>query len=80
MSLFRSHLKVIFKKVGNICPYFEGVANSFSLILSCVNSEESLMKFGPFLFELEIANDEANQVSHHRNGLLKLPQNFLALV
>jgi hypothetical protein len=80
MSLFRSHLKVIFKKVGDICPYFEGVSNPFFLILSCVNPEESLMKLGPFLFELEIANDEANQVGHHRNGLLKLSKNFFAPV
>jgi hypothetical protein len=35
-----------------------------------------LMKLGPFLFELEIANDEANQVGHHRNGLLKLSKNY----
>ena len=68
----KANLKLIFEEVGDVGADVEGVSNPLPLVLGGVDAEEGLVDFRPLLLVLEVADDEAHEVGHHRHRLFKL--------
>ena len=68
--LFRQrvgNVVVVSEEVSDVGPDIQGVAHSVLLLWGGVHSELGLVEGGQLLLVLEITDNEASQVSDHRN-------------